>query len=253
MTRTLSLPLHTKCLIGSIGAVALVLGAIFAITASAVEGAAITTTIHTAGHATTTSASIDTMVHAEARVATTTGTTTPTGTVDFDVYANTSCSGTPNSHNGVALVDGVAESSATATPAGGLSYRVTYSGDVNNVPSEGECTTITALGTDASITTSLSTTTALVGTAVHDTATLHNVTSNASGTVAYTVYTNNVCSAGAESAGTKNVSNTVVPNSDSVTFDTAGTFYWQAHHSGDAQNHAATKTFTSEGLTILPT
>ncbi|MDP4020802.1 MAG: hypothetical protein Q8P58_02065 [Candidatus Adlerbacteria bacterium] len=252
-TRALPLPTYAKIILGGSLVAAVATVALFAFSVFAEAGPEITTTIHTAAHATTTEAAIGTSVHAEARVATTTGTTTPTGTVDFDLYAGTSCTGTPTTHAGVALVGGIAESAATTVPAAGLSYRVTYNGDTNNVPSEGACTALTALGSDASITTSLSTTTALVGAQVYDTATLHNVTTNASGTVAYKVYTNNTCSAGVQNAGTKNVSNAVVPNSDTLEFNSAGTFYWQAVYSGDSQNDAATSTCTSEVLTILST
>jgi hypothetical protein len=85
---------------------------------------------------------------------------------------------------------------------------------------------------------------------VHDSSTLTGATSNAGGTVTYTVYTNNTCTTGAQSAGTKTVTNGVVPNSDGVTFNSAGTFYWQAVYSGDANNNGATSTCTSEQLVI---
>ncbi len=252
-TQTLVFPSHTKLFISVIAVVAVATAALFALSASAVEGAAITTTVHTAAHGTTTQAAIGTLVHANAAVATTTGTTTPTGTVDFNLYANTSCTGTPTTHAGVVLVNGIAESATTSVPAAGLSYRVKYNGDANNVVSEGACTSLTATGPNAAITTALSTTTAVVGTSVFDTATLQNVTSNASGTVAYTVYTNNSCSAGAQSAGTTTVVNAAVPNSNSIQFNTPGTFYWQARYSGDSLNAAATSTCGSEVLNILAT
>lgn len=251
--KSISLFTPAKLFLGVAAASVLVLGAVFALTASAVEGAAITTTIHTSSHATTTQAAIGTMVHAEARVATTTGTTTPTGTVDFDLYSGTSCNGTATSHNDVALVNGVAESSATSVPAAGLSYRISYNGDSNNAASEGSCTALVASGPDAAITTSLSTTTARVGTAVHASASLQNVTSNASGTVAYTVYTNNACNSGAQGAGTKSVSSAVVPNSDDITFNNTGSFYWRAAYSGDSLNDAATSTCSSGVLNIIAT
>jgi hypothetical protein len=50
--------------------------------------------------------------------------------------------------------------------------------------------------------------------------------------------------------GTKTVTNGVVPDSNSVTFNSAGTFYWQASYSGDANNLSAKSTCTSEQLIV---
>lgn len=236
-------------LFGGIASAAVVLSAA---AVSAEEGPAITTTIHTSAHATTTAAAIGTLVHAEARAATSTG-TSPTGTFDFSLYSNTSCSGTPVVQSGVAILNGIAESEATSVPASGLSYRVRYSGDGANAPSEGACTTLIATGPHVSITTELSSTTVRVGTSVTDSATLHSATANASGTVMYRIYTNNACTANMQSAGTKQVVNGTVPDSDPVTFNTPGTHFWQAVYSGDSLNAAATSTCTSGRLRVLAT
>jgi hypothetical protein len=109
------------------------------------------------------------------------------------------------------------------------------------------------------ITTSLSASTAPIGTAVHDSATLHGSTSDAGGTVEYRYYSSlAVCQAdtnpptGGTSAGTKTVTNGVVPDSDSVTFNSAGTFYWAAFYSGDAKNTASRSDCTTEVLVVPP-
>jgi hypothetical protein len=99
-----------------------------------------------------------------------------------------------------------------------------------------------------SIATTLSAETIEVGGTVHDSAALSGATSDAGGTVTYTVYTNNTCTQGAQSAGTKTVTNGVVPDSDPVTFNTVGDFYWQAVYSGDANNKPAISVCTSEHL-----
>jgi N-acetylneuraminic acid mutarotase len=44
--------------------------------------------------------------------------------------------------------------------------------------------------------------------------------------------------------------NGVVPDSDALSFSTAGTYYWQAVYSGDGKNNGATSTCTSEKLTV---
>lgn len=89
------------------------------------------------------------------------------------------------------------------------------------------------------------------GTAVSDTATLTGTNiSTAGGTVGYTQYTNSTCTDGATSAGTKTVTNGVVPASDALT-PTAGTYYWQASYSGDASNNAVISG-CDEVLTVTP-
>jgi hypothetical protein len=89
-----------------------------------------------------------------------------------------------------------------------------------------------------------------VGATVHDSATLSGATADAGGTVTYTVYTDSACSQGAQSAGTKTVTNGVVPDSDAITFNTAGDFYWQAVYSGDVNNDGASSTCTEEHLVV---
>jgi hypothetical protein len=98
----------------------------------------------------------------------------------------------------------------------------------------------------------LSDSTVSVGDAVHDSATLTGASSDAGGTVTYTVYDNNSCSGTGTDAGTVNVTNGNVPDSDPVTFNNAGTFYWQAVYSGDANNNGATSDCTSEKLVVNP-
>lgn len=100
------------------------------------------------------------------------------------------------------------------------------------------------------ISTTLSDTSVEVGSSVHDSATLTGATSDAGGTVTYTVYTDDKCTQGAQGAGTKTVTNGVVPDSDAVTFNTAGDYYWQAAYSGDANNGSAKSTCTDEHLVV---
>ncbi len=66
----------------------------------------------------------------------------------------------------------------------------------------------------------------------------------------YTVYSNNSCTQGARDAGTVTVTNGGVPDSNALTFDSAGTFYWQAVYSGDSNNNPATSLCTSETLIV---
>jgi hypothetical protein len=102
------------------------------------------------------------------------------------------------------------------------------------------------------ITTSLSANPVPVGSTVTDSATLTGATSDAGGTVTYTVYTDNACTLFFADAGTKTVTNGIVPDSDPITFNDAGTFYWQAVYSGDAKNEASTSDCVSETLVVQP-
>jgi hypothetical protein len=133
----------------------------------------------------------------------------------------------------------VTTSAATASiaMAGGGTVDCTYTNHTNLSPT---------------ISTTLSAETITVGGTVHDSATLTGATANASGTVTYKVYSNATCdSADPIDAGTKTVSNGVVPDSDPVTFNAAGDYYWQAVYSGDANNTGATSFCTSEHLVVV--
>ncbi|MBX4192391.1 hypothetical protein KW798_02800 [Candidatus Parcubacteria bacterium] len=220
--------------------------------AKAEVGPDINLTIHNSAHASTSQASIGSAIHAKAVVATTTGGATPTGTVDFNLYPNTSCSGSPSTQT-VTLVNGSAESATTSVGNNGLSYTARYNGDATNTPSQSGCIALTATAVNTSISTDLSSSSIKVGTAVFDTAVLNNKTTDAGGTVTYKVYTNTSCTQNAQNAGVKTVSNGSVPNSDSITFNNVGTFYWQAAYSGDTHNEPATSTCSSERLTVQAT
>jgi hypothetical protein len=114
-----------------------------------------------------------------------------------------------------------------------------------------DCTYTNHIKLSPSIATTLSAETITVGGTVHDSATLTGATANAGGTVTYKVYTNATCdSSDPIDAGAKTVTNGVVPDSDPVTFNTAGDYYWQAVYSGDANNTAATSLCTSEHLVV---
>lgn len=241
-------------LAGILALLVLIVGSVsMALFARAEVGPDITTTIHNGAHTAITQAPINTSVHARAVVATSTASTTPTGTVDFKLYNNATCSGTPATEAAVPLVNGIAESATTSVGAAGLSYVVRYNGDANNVPSEDSCTALSATAPNPTLSTTLSSSTVLVGTFVHDSAVLSSSTANATGTVAYKVFTNSACTIGEQNAGTKTVTDGVVPNSDSIQFNTPGTYYWQAHYSGDQNNTPATSVCTSEVLTVLAT
>jgi hypothetical protein len=86
---------------------------------------------------------------------------------------------------------------------------------------------------------------------VTDSATLRgpNV-SSATGTVTYSVYSDNACTVSAGSGGTVTVAAGSVPASTSVSLSTPGTYYWQASYSGDSANAASKSTCGSEVETV---
>ncbi len=91
------------------------------------------------------------------------------------------------------------------------------------------------------------------GTAVVDSANLSGTNaSTATGTVTYTVYSNNTCTSSTGSGGTVQVSAGAIPTSNPVTMTAPGTYYWQASYSGDSANSASTSSCGSEVETVTP-
>jgi hypothetical protein len=86
-------------------------------------------------------------------------------------------------------------------------------------------------------------TTILTNTVVHDTATLTGASSNASGTVTYSLFTNGTCTAPASTTQDVSVTNHIVPDSDTFTPTSPGSYSYQAVYSGNngpPQNLGAT-------------
>jgi hypothetical protein len=178
------------------------------------------------------------------------------GTVTYHAYAGANtCTGTDLLNSTVTVTNGSVPDSAAISfnAAGRYSFQAVYSGDGNNNGATSVCSTEQLLvKANPSIGTTLSGTSVNVGSSVHDSATLSGASADAGGTVTYTVYTNTGCSLGARDAGTVTVSNGVVPDSNALTFNSTGTFYWQAVYSGDTKNNGATSTCTEEQLVVNP-
>ena len=220
--------------------------------AHAAAGPVVSVTVRDTTNAVVMTAPIGSVLSASTTVATTTASST-TGTVNFNLFANQTCSGTPTTQSGVSLASSSAVSATTTMGASGLSYTVHYNGDANNVAADSQCVAVVPTSSGVALSTTLSTTSVLAGSSVFDSAVLTGVTNNASGTVSYAVYANNACTVGSQSAGVVAVTNKVVPNSTAVLFTTPGTFYWQAVYSGDTQNAAATSTCGAAVLTVNAT
>jgi len=144
------------------------------------------------------------------------------------------------------LVCTASGSGTNASPSGStVSITMAAGGNV-------DCTYTNHTNLNPTISTTLSQTPANIGQPVHDSATLSGASSDASGTVTYSVYTDTACTLNKQDAGTVNVSNGSVPDSNPITFTNAGTFYWQAVYSGDTNNNAASSACTSETLVVNP-
>jgi hypothetical protein len=166
----------------------------------------------------------------------------------------------------VAVTNGSVPNSETVTfpDAGTFFWAAFYSGDPNNAAAVSACAdeALVVSPTQPSITTSLSANSIPVGGSVHDTATLTGATSGAGGTVQYRFYPSlSACQAdstafpgtqptGGTPAGTVTVTNATVPNSDAVTFPSAGTFFWAAFYSGDTSNGPADSACGGERLDV---
>jgi hypothetical protein len=205
--------------------------------------------------------------------------TTPdaTGTLTFTIYTDDSCrspatTGTGNeisNQGGTGAVSGPGTYySATVTfyEAGTYYWQAFYSGDHNDHSAKSGCQseTLIVAKDGPSITTQLASSTLLVGETDHDTATLSGATSYAGGSVTFTVYSNDSCTIVATSGsgdqisnqgGSASVSGNGTYDSGTVTFNEAGTFYWQAAYSGDANNRGAVSACSSEPVTVasIPT
>jgi uncharacterized repeat protein (TIGR01451 family) len=149
--------------------------------------------------------------------------------------------------------------SLTCTQTGnGTSSSTTGATASITMAAEGEvdCTYVNHTNLSPTITTSLASSSISVGDTTHDTATLHNATANAGGSVDYRYYSSpSACTADTTGTsgidvGSVTVNNGIVPQSPDATFNSAGTFYWAAFYSGDANNNPAKSDCSTEALAV---
>jgi hypothetical protein len=207
-----------------------------------------------------TAASSQTVGAAVHDVATLTGATANAGgTITFQAWGPSDtpdCTGDPVFTDTVS-VDGPGDyQSGDFTPdTAGLYYWIaSYSGDVNNLPSNGLCgddgetSTIgkrtTLIGTDA--------TSATIGAAIHDQAELSGTTANAGGTITFKLYgpsDSPDCASDPVFTDSVDVDGPGSYQSGNFIPSTAGNYYWIASYSGDVNNLPSTGACGDEGET----
>ena len=184
--------------------------------------------------------------------ATVSGGDSPTGTVTFTLYDNSS--GTGNSLYTDAnepLNNGSAQSASYTTTSAGTDYWVaTYNGDTNNSPvSSGGGDEPVSVGQGTpSISTSAQPTSAVLGTSIADQATMSGG-ENPSGTVTFDLYDNSTGTGPALFTSSKPLSGGTA-TSGSYTPTATGTYYWVATYGGDANNKSVTSPSADEPVTI---
>ena len=193
--------------------------------------------------------------------ATLSGTVNGTGTITFKLYgpSQTTCTGTPV-HTEDVTVNGNGDYTTptghTANAAGTWRWVASYSGDaINPAPDPTACDDeqVTINKNSPTVSTTVHPAGPInVGADAYDSATLHDATTNAGGTVTYKLYSDNACTTLVAdlTPDTNTVVDAVAPDSKSHTFNSAGTFYFYAVYSGDDNNDGANSGCAAEPLVV---
>ena len=149
-----------------------------------------------------------------------------------------------NAGNGTATAD---SGELTPTKAGVYFWIASYNGDANNAAVSGVCgdANETSVVDKASPTIATSATNGtLPGASIHDVATVKGLTSDATGTVSFSLWNNANCSGEPVFTDTQPLGTVTagqaVATSASYTVTSAGNYNWVASYSGDGNNDGAT-------------
>jgi hypothetical protein len=179
-------------------------------------------------------------------------TNTAGGSVNYNLFNNGACSGTPLRSMSVTVTNSVVPDSGqmgtSSLSLGSYSFNANYGGDVHNNLAVSPCElfTVVTAGT-VSIATVIKdssgspVTSVLVGNPVHDTATLSAATSGAGGSVNYNLFNNGGCSGAPLNSMSVPVTNSVVPDSGGMGTASLlpGSYSFNAMYTGDANNNVA--------------
>jgi len=183
----------------------------------------------------------------------------PTGTITFNLYPNTACSGSPQFTSTVTVYGNGNYASASFTPQNAATYNwvASYSGDSNNKPFTAPCgasgETLTVLSASPSIITQVSpstiTLTTSAGTA-SDTAQL-STGFNPTGTITFAVFSAATCSGSPVFTSTISVNGNGYYSSGPFTPSGTGTYQFVASYSGDANNKPYVSPCGATGETLV--
>ena len=181
--------------------------------------------------------------------ATVSGGASPSGSVTFTFYSNSSCTTSTGVTGSGTISSGTASYSASWTPpaTGTYYWKASYAGDANNNPFTTGCgdanEQLSVGNASPSATTQASPTTTLVigqSATVGDTATIHNGVSP-TGSVTFTLYSDSGCTAPVSGiSGFGSISSGSATLSKSWTPSAIGTYYWRASYAGDSNNNGFT-------------
>ena len=195
------------------------------------------------------------------------------GHVTYTVYTDSTCTTAATTGAGndidaqpaqVTVTNGSVPNSADVTFNNANTYywQASYTGDTSNAAVKSPCTSeqLNVGVNPTTTTTGLSATAITVGDTAHDTATVTGATNDAGDTVTYTVYSTSDCLTAAttgaqgqidaQPASVQVQAGGAVPNSDTVTFQQPGTYYWQAHFEGDGNNAGSFSACGSEIINV---
>ena len=190
-----------------------------------------------------------------ADTATVSGGYNPTGTVTFNLYNNSSGTGTPLFTDTETLSGGDAHGHLDGLhgDGDGTDYWVaTYNGDSNNnsVTSGTTAEPVTITPATPAINTSQQPASATVGTSIADKATVSGGY-NPTGTVTFNLYNNSTGTGTPLFTDTETLSGGMA-TSKGYTATATGTDYWVATYNGDSNNNSVTSGTAAEPVTITP-
>ncbi len=185
--------------------------------------------------------------------ATVSGGYNPSGTVTFNLYSNSTASGTPLFTDTETLVSGIATSAGYTATATNTDYWVaTYNGDSNNtsVTSGTALEPVTITSASPTINTAQQPASATVGTSIADKATVSGGY-NPSGTVTFNLYNNSTASGTPLFTDTETLSGGIATSAGYTAIAT-NTDYWVATYNGDSNNSKVSSGTALEPVTITP-
>jgi hypothetical protein len=187
--------------------------------------------------------------------ATVSGGNSPTGTVTFVLYSNSTASGTPLfTDANVPLVSGTATSTGYTPTATGTDYWVaTYNGDTNNnsVTSGVADGPVTINEASPTISTTQQPASTTVGSDIADKATVSGGY-NPTGTVTFNLYDNSAASGTPLFTDSDVALSGGTATSSGFKATATGTDYWVATYNGDTNNNSVSSSSSGEPVSITP-